>query len=373
MPTGIPSAQRNAPREGFCEMFYPRTTHPLLLFLTLCALATAFSAEPTRAAAASSVMPTPAAKPANRFGILFSDPVNLQLGQTLGVGYQRQSIEANTPDPGEAKNITGLEAVGFGVVVTYDNICSQTEPSSCPVTNPAAYKASLGAQLDATLPSTVVIENEEDGTGFSTSTPIQYLQELTYAVQVAHQRGYLITNGGLTTLGLNLAYWHHLWLSNQWAAADQFAQSAFYSGVVRDVLILPNIPNRQNPARPILVNVPAALLKLQSAETLIAGYQATGIDYVNFHWYQAEPVDMEQSISWLEQTTGLQAVCGEMGQYYLSHDLIPGLLNEAITLGLPYVIWNAADSSGSSIGLANQDGTLRINGLAFESFVSTHE
>lgn len=312
-----------------------------------------------------------ASPPANRFGIFFNEPGFLQVGESLGVGYERQDTAVNPPDGGEAQLIRGLERAGFAVIVTYVNVCQPTPPEGCPVTNPATYKADLASQLDSEQPATVVIENEEDGGMFTSDTPQQYLQELSYAAEVAHAKGYKITNGGLTSEGLCIAYWDYLWTSGQWAAADQFAKSAFALGVVRGQRILANLPNSQNPTRPILANDPGLLLKLQNAQTLIAGYKETGIDYVNFHWYQAEPVDMSQAVPWLESTTGLQAVAGEMVQFYLSQDLIPGLLNESIALGLPYVIWYAADGN-NAIGLANPDGSLRINGLAFKSFVSTH-
>jgi hypothetical protein len=314
-----------------------------------------------------------ATPPDNRFGIYFHGAAVAQLGHTLGVGWQRAAMDIYQSGPGPARYVTNLEAAGFNVVVTYTNVCRTTRPTSCPVTDVAAFKSNLSSDIKASTPKVVVIENEEDAPNFTSATAAQYLQELVYAVEVAHPLHYKVTNGGLTYMGLNLAYWDYLWTSGQHAAADRFALAAFDPSVtlLKDVLGI--LPNSQNPNRPILGTNAGLKAILAKSQALIVGYHATGIDYINVHWYQAPPAAMDQSIRWLEQQTGLQAVSGETGQYWLSGDIIPGILNETIALGMPYVIWHADDHVGKAIGLATPDGTLQINGKAFESFVSTHQ
>ena len=363
-----------------------RTTLSFLSLAAVSLLLIASAASPGQAATvplsggmpplpAVAAEPDPSAAPANRFGILFVGDLRIPIGQSLGVSYERVATSV-TVDDGTTTTFKGLRDAGFGVVATYTNTCSPP-PLSCPVTDPPLYKTQLGARLDVTFPTLVAIENEEDGVDFSTATPTQYLQELTYAVQVAHGKGYKITNGGITTFGLNIGAWHHLWLTGPCQAADAFAKTAFVGSVVKNRKILDGLPNCSDPNLPILEKHPDLQSKLGRVETLIAGYRATGIDYVNFHWYEGDPVTMGQAVGYLEQATGLPAVCNEMGQYSLSGDTVTGLLRESIALKLPYAIWFASDGvSGSeigAIGLANQNGTLRINGLAYKSYISLHK
>jgi hypothetical protein len=329
------------------------------------ALAAAIAASWTAAHAGSA--------PNNRFGIYFHGSTRVTLGQTLGVAWQRAAMNVDTNGPGPANFVKNLEASGFNVAVTYSNVCRTVQPVSCPVTNVTTFENELTSDIKASTPSIVVMENEEDGGKFTSATPSQYLQELTYAVQLAHPLGYKVTNGGLTYMGLNLAYWDFLWTSGQHAAADRFAKVAFDPSVTLLSDVLGILPNSAFPNRPILGTNTTLKNLLANSQALIVGYHGTGIDYINVHWYQAAPSVMDQSVRWLEQQTSLQAVSGEMGQYYLSSNIIPGLLNETVSLGMPYVIWHADDHVGPAIGLATPDGALQINGLAFESYVSTHQ
>ena len=53
-----------------------------------------------------------------------------------------------------------------------------------------------------------------------------------------------------------------------------------------------------------------------------------------------------------------------------------GLLRESIALNLRYAIWYASDGlSGSpivAVGLADHNGTLRVNGVAYKDYIATH-
>ena len=313
------------------------------------------------------------------FGIFFLGSQQLTVGQAVGVHYQRAAMTVSGANSAQTARIVEAEHAGFGAAVTYTNVDSQPSRSSNrraqsgPVTDTRAYQSALGVDLDATHPQLVVIENEEDGTNFSTATPAQYLQELSDAVTVAHAKGYPITNGGLTSTGLCLAYWHHLWLAGWHSAADEFARTAFTQGRHATAVVLRDLPTSADPQRPILAADSTQRALLQRSEQLIAGYHATGIDYVNFHWYQIEPGDMAAAVGYLERTTRLPAVTNELGQLDTNPATLTALLNETVTLRLPWVFWTSSDGKRGDTGLAGPTGALRLTGAAFADFIAKHQ
>ena len=299
---------------------------------------------------------------------------DLTVGRALGVRYEREILAVNGSDGRQLAHIQDAEAAGFRLNVQFNNLApsADSKARSGPVTDDAAYERALGADLDATHPRLVTIQNEEDGLQFWNGTPQDYLHELADAVRVAHARGYEISNGGITSEGAKLAYWHSLWTSGQRAAADAFAQSALSSAVRGRRVLANDLPSSANPAMPILAHTPLMRNKLARVETLIAGYRATGIDYINFHWYEDGPDELRTIATWLSQTTGLPAICNEMGQFSTSPATVAAMLGAAESLRLAYVFWFYVDGKGPAVGLADDNGALRVNGQAFRTFIATH-
>jgi hypothetical protein len=324
---------------------------------------------------ASPTISAPAAGRRTRIGIFMGGHQNtVALGRALGVRYERLILAVNGSDDRQLASIKAAEAAGFRLNVQFNNLAPSTasRARSGPVTDDAIYERTLAADLDATHPYLVTIQNEEDGLQFWSGTPQDYLHELADAVRVAHARGYEISNGGITAAGVMLAYWHHLWITGQHAAADAFAQSSLGPGAFPRRSIASDIPNSAYPDRPILARTVLMRNKLARVETLIAGYRATGVDYVNFHWYEGGPDDLRAVATWLSQATGLPAICNEMGQYSNNPDTVAALLGMSQSLHMAYVMWFAIDGNGPAVGLADQGGALRANGEAFRDFVDAH-
>ncbi|MGI9170016.1 MAG: hypothetical protein ACR2FH_07570, partial [Caulobacteraceae bacterium] len=311
----------------------------------------------------------PAADGPTRIGVYYNDENAVAVARALGVTYLRLHTPIDPPNARALDKIRAAKAAGFKVEVNYNN---REARKSVPVADDAAFKASLGRDLDATHPDLVVIQNEEDGVRFAAGGPTEYLRELTDAVQVAHAKGYKIANGGLSSAGVKLAYWHHLWLTGQRQAADEFARDALKPSVSKGRRIIGDIPDRAAPGRAILTHNPPLLNKLRRIEPLIAGYRQTGIDYVNFHWYEADARSMGQVARWLEEAVGVPAISNEMGQYSANGDQVIALLTEARAAGMPYVFWFAKDGHGPAVGLAGDDARPRPNGVAFRAFVAAH-
>ncbi|MGI9169250.1 MAG: hypothetical protein ACR2FH_03625, partial [Caulobacteraceae bacterium] len=158
------------------------------------------------------------------------------------------------------------------------------------------------------------------------------------------------------------------WLTGPCEAADAFARTI----VKFQRIIIGSLPNCANPDRPILGGHAPFQTKLAAVETLVAGYAAAGADYVNFHWYEPDPIAMGQAVAYLQQASGLPAMSNEVGEHSLSGDTVVNLLAESIALDLPYVIWHGSDGS-HHFGLTNSAGVLRANGWAFKAYTSTHK
>jgi hypothetical protein len=317
----------------------------------------------------------PAPESGTRIGIFSGGhQTAIAVGRALGVRYERMILAVNGTNGAQHAHIQAAEAAGFKLNVQFNNLAPSTtsRARSGPVSDDAGYERALAADLDATHPDLVTIQNEEDGLQFWNGTPQDYLHELADAARVAHAKGYKISNGGITTTGVKLAYWHHLWLTGQHGAADSFAQSALSPALTHGHAVVGDIPDSADPHRPILANWAPMRNKLDRAEILIAGYRATGVDYVNFHWYEDGPDNLRAVATWLSQATGLPAICNEMGQASESPETVTRLLGMSESLHLAYVIWFAIDGSGKAVGLADQDGALRPNGQAFRAFVSSH-
>ncbi len=309
-----------------------------------------------------------------RIGIYFNRDASITVGKALGVAYERYHMPISPPNSAAMAKIRAAEAAGFKVNVTFNNMvkAGARTHGSGPVTNDVAFEAALAADLDATHPDLVTIQNEEDGQEFSAGTPAQYLHELSAAVRTAHAKGYKVTNGGLTSMGVKLAFWRHLWARGDHAGADAFATMTLSPAEAKGKMILADIPNSRDPNRAVLSASPMLLEKLRRAEALIAGYRQTGIDYVNFHWYESDAANMGQVAVWLAQTVGRPAISNEMGQYNTDGAKVAQLLGEAERLHMPYVFWFANDGHGPAVGLADESGALRANGAAFEAFVADH-
>ena len=314
------------------------------------------------------------ASTATRIGIFYSRPAAIALGRELGVHFERLGMAVFGANGAQLERIRAAEAAGFALNIQFTNLDAGGRGARPgPVTDDAAFEAALASDLDAAKPELVTIQNEEDGQDFWSGTPAEYLHELADAVQVAHARGYRISNGGLTSMGVKLAYWHHLWLTGQRQAADSFAADTLTPELNHGLIIRGDIPDSRAPFRAVLGHNALIRAKLARVEALLAGYPATGVDYVNFHWYENGPEDLRAVSTWLSQTTHLPAICNEMGQFSDNPDTVTALLSEVVSLRLPYLFWFAPDArQGVAVGLANEDGTLRANGLAFKAFLAAH-
>jgi hypothetical protein len=103
---------------------------------------------------------------------------------------------------------------------------------------------------------------------------------------------------------------------------------------------------------------------------LLKDYAGTGADYLNFHWYVPDADALGEAVAYLRTASSLPVMSNEIGQQSDNADTAPLLLQKALDLGLPYVIWYSVDSPRAH-ALTNADGSLRPAGDAFKAFMQT--
>jgi hypothetical protein len=318
-------------------------------------------------AGAAGAAPAPAqgkhrASQVSRYGVMITSPsTRLQAARNLSAKRLRVSVRLDQLPSGP---IQAAEDAGFQVQMTAD---ATSFPSSPP--KPSVYRAELGRALNLYPTPLVSIENEETADKFYAGTPQQYLDQLKVAIPVAHGRGVEISDGGLVSLGVQLATWYDLWHRGKHAAADNYAQLAFPDSRAGGAII-DDLPNSQHPNRPILAHTPKARETLNDTLTLIAGFRGLNLDYVNFHWYQSTPAALGMTVDYLRRATGKPVITNEIGQFDLSPQTMLGLLDKTASLHIPWVIWFGSDGGGGAKGLVNADGSLRANGRAFRAFLA---
>jgi hypothetical protein len=290
----------------------------------------------------------------------------IALSKELGVVYFRPWAVFLDRWNGRHEDTEAFQSAGFKIIMTVRNNGSGA-PSYVPTTPPtdtAAYKKTLGEVLNKYHPELLVVENEENSTLFYTGTPEEYAVELQAALETAHSRGIKCTNGGMVSGLVALLVWNNYLELGDTTRAWDFAKQAF-SPAELQVLRSPTRAQKQQ--------IDA---QIDNGKRLLNVYKTSGIDYVNFHWYIADSAALEEAVSFLRSSTGLQPITNEMGQHDLSPNTVTQLMGKTVELKLQYTVWYSIDTyrtngDTTAYALQNADGTLRENGVAFKNFVQS--
>ena len=108
---------------------------------------------------------------------------------------------------------------------------------------------------------------------------------------------------------------------------------------------------------------------------MISGYKASGSDYMNFHWYIADTQALEEAVSYLRSLSGLEVMTNEMGQQSNEDpNQVTNMMKAVLDLKFPYAVWFSVDVAGygEARGLVDEDGKIRQNGEAFQSFIQNN-
>jgi len=291
----------------------------------------------------------------NPFGVMLPSQLvrssqGMQIATALGAVYFRPSAIFLDEWNGTCPECEIALKAGLKLVLTVRN--NGRRQATSPPRDRPAYQRILSQVLDRYRPAVLVVENEENSALFYTGTPEEYAAELKDACQVAHQRGIPCTNGGpVSTLVALLVYDHYL-KSGKATAAQDFAARVF-------------TPKEQR-----LLNSSKAQEQIGKGNALLSSYRAAGADYVNFHWYIADPRALGEAVAFLKAQTGLPVLTNEIGQHTDDPHQTTAVMGKVVELGLPIAVWFGLDAPKAR-GLVNSDGTLRPTGKAFQRFIES--
>ena len=294
----------------------------------------------------------------NPFGVMISGDTSQTKAQTavkLGAKYYRPLSLFIDRWQGSCEECDAAVSAGLKLILTVrSNGGGPGNPSSSP-SDLNAYKQTLGQIIDRYKPESLVIENEENsGTIFYSGTPQQYLAELKAGCEVAHQKGIKCTNGGLVSSLVVVM------TANQLSNPDEYLKKALV-GAKADLVSQ--------------INSPAAQKQISKGKELVTGYKAAGADFINFHWYVADPSTLSDAVSYLRSASGLPVITNEVGQQAnMDPAQVTNVMGKLSELGLPYILWFSMDTNppNGARALNDTNGTLRANGVAFASFIKSN-
>lgn len=237
-----------------------------------------------------------------------------------------------------------------------------------------SYRKVLSEILSVYKPELLVIENEEYNVTYYSGSAQDYINVLKVAIEVAHQKGIKVANGGLTGRLLSLLTYYDYRNRGMLKEAADFANRTQPDDILRS---LPDLSNSRRFTKCI-----AAM------DSLIKAYKTRNLDSVDFHWY--EPIKYKESknngadnitsidtralgemIEFLKRSTGNSVITNEIGQINQSQSIQTAILERCFQSNLPYVIWYSGDgeSINEAEALPNADGTLRATGLSFAQYL----
>lgn len=298
--------------------------------------------------------PLPASVQANPFGLMLSAPGltierRVELAGKLGAASYRPLAIFTGRWQGRDPECDAALKAGFPLVLTVRNGNGPGEPSA-PPKDIVAYKNTIRSVLTVYRPAVLVVENEESSRLFYTGTPAEYAAELRASADIAHQMGVPCTNGGLVSALVALLTYDDYVQRGETARARSFALRAF---------------DAQQRA---MLGSPKAREALAKGKELIEVYRTAGIDYVNFHWYIADPSALEEAVAFLKTQTGLPLLTNEIGQHDLSPGTVRTLMAKVLELRLPHAVWYSIDSPNAK-ALIGPGGAIRENGQAYRDFI----
>jgi len=296
-----------------------------------------------------------------RFGVMLSPRLfdieeRVALATELGVGHLRSSAVFVASWDGECPECPEVRDAGLELVLTIRNGARVTEPAR-PPDDLDAYGTDVRRILRAYGPALVVIENEENTQNFYAGSAEEYGAQLRTACEVAHSLDTPCTNGGLLSGSVTFLVYQDYVDSGEADTAADFARRAFEPWQMNRL---------RSPGGAEWIEARA-----REVGEFLAVYGPAGADFVNFHWYVADPRALEEAVSYLQDATGLTAVTNEIGQRDMDPTTTTGVLTGVRDLGLPYAVWFAIDATLAR-ALVDPDGTLRETGRAFRDFMLTN-
>lgn len=305
----------------------------------------------------------------NIFGVMIpsgqvSLDTRLSLAKQLGVIYYRGADVKTDRWTGSCSECDKAIAVGLKLILTIRNGGGGGQPSSFP-SDLTKYKQTVTDIAQKYKPEVLVVENEENsGPLFYSGTPTQYHQQLQAACSVAHAQRIKCTNGGLVSSLVALLTANDFYERGQMDTAEDYFRRTL--GTRESDFGVSSFAQA--------IKSKKGTDQIAKGKAFIAGYKASGADFINFHWYLADTKALEEAVAYITRATGLPAMTNEIGQQRNEDPKqVTSIMQSVVNLKLPYAVWFSMDVQGfaGARSLFNPDSSIRPNGTAFMNFIKT--
>ena len=274
-------------------------------------------------------------------------PFQLAVAEKLGVSCLR----AITPVPDYDKP-NGLLGMGYDVLLNFDSNVDTYGDNSSFDASLNQYKIDLtNALLLCTVkPVVAVIETKSQTHISMQARALDYLKQLNVAINIMHANNVKVTNGGITSNGLNYLVYQDFMRQGKADSAEQFRRLAN---------VQPNNPNTQR--RGIFV------------DSLLDAYMLLDLDYVNFHWKATSPdtESLREVVNYLKKRCNKPIITNELGQYDRDPDTLLAHVQLCTNMGMPYILWYSPDQNigRKAMPLQYSDASLTPTGIAYQAYL----
>jgi hypothetical protein len=275
----------------------------------------------------------------------FTIQERVSMATDVGAVYVRSYPALLATWAGTCDECPMIREAGLRLILTVRNTGDILEPATAPA-DLDAYREAVASVADVYEPELIAVENEENAPMFYRGTADQYGAQLQVACQAAHSRGVPCANGGLQSKVVKYFVYQSYMDSRLTGKAASYAEAAFDEKQKRN---LASPGGRQSIRR-----------SAGQFQRFLDLFASSGIDYLNIHWYQGTGGTLKQSVRLLRRLTGFEVITNEIGQWDRDAAKTRELLNAAIDVGMPYIVWYGRS-------LVRWDGTLLATGRAYRS------
>jgi hypothetical protein len=203
----------------------------------------------------------------------------------------------------------------------------------------------------------ISLENEENNSSYRPFWVAgDYINELSAITKVAHDSGYIITNGGLT--GPVLRRWVWKWLNDH----GRVTQANIFANQEINPAFINGLANWETN--------PTWSGRVAQFDSLIRAYDTIPIDYVNFHYYAP---GFDTTTTWnpncllwiteaLHDATGKTVITNETGVDNHDASLPTTLVSTLVNANMPYILYYSGDGQ-EAVALQDTSTVLRPAGV----------
>ena len=254
-------------------------------------------------------------------------------------------------------------AAGLKLLLVIRNSSSASRPSE-PVKDTAAFQQKLRSVVERFKPDLLVVETEPDDTKSFVGSADEYAAELKLACEMSHSARIPCADGGLSTAAVTALVTDERWKTDQFDAMNfAFSTEAARTGRNQGLKVFgksikdPNVANAEERIK--LLNatekyMTASAERISRARALITAGNASGADYLNFHWYELIPENIPKVADTLHLLSKRLLMTDALGQRNDRPFETGEKIKQALDSFIRPVIWSAVDGPDERIGLVDR-------------------